>query len=87
MSFQNIFSHRIKQLRKDKGFNQIQFAKELDVPRQTVGSWENGFRIPALETLCELAVYFNVTLDYLTGFDYLSGNRADEEAITLEKAI
>jgi transcriptional regulator with XRE-family HTH domain len=81
MSFQNIFSKRIRQLRIDKGLNQPQLAIELGKPRQTISNWEIGTRIPPLETLCELASYFNVTLDYLTGYDYLSGNSPDMEAI------
>ena len=69
------------------GMNQLQFATELGIPRQTVGNWESGYRIPTLETLCELAAYFHVTLDYLTGYDYLSGNSTDEESATLEPAM
>ena len=72
MSFQNIFSQRIKQLRLEKGLSQLQLSIELGVTRRAVGHWESGYRIPALETLLGIAAFFKVSMDYLTGYDYLS---------------
>ena len=87
MSFQNLFSSRVKHLRITKGVSQSQLADILGTSRTAIANWETGLRIPLLETLCEIAAYFNVSLDYLTGFDNLSSNYTSEEAATLEPAI
>jgi len=87
MSINKYFSKRLKELRLSKGLNQPQLATELNMSVKTLGSWETGFRIPTVDTLCELASYFHVSLDYLTGYDYLSSNHNDEESATLETAM
>ena len=86
MSFQNLFAYRLKELRIAKGLSQTELAAELDISLKTYNNWEIKARIPLLETLCKLAAYFNVTLDYLTGYDYLSGNHTDDDS-TLDTAI
>ena len=55
----------IKQLRKDKGINQEQLAQQLHVTRQAVSNWETGKTQPDIETLTQIAEYFNVSVERL----------------------
>jgi transcriptional regulator with XRE-family HTH domain len=60
-------NNRIKDLRIERGLKQKEFAKMFNVPATTVSSWETGVRNPQYETMCELADYFGVSIDYLMG--------------------
>lgn len=66
-----IFCNRLKELREEKGLTQSQLANELDgqITRSAIGLWEKGKRTPSLEAAIVLAIYFNVTLDYLAGLE------------------
>jgi transcriptional regulator with XRE-family HTH domain len=59
--------NRIKQLRKERGLTQIQFANDFSIAQGTIGMWETGMRIPDTDTVKQLADYFDVSLDYLLG--------------------
>lgn len=60
---------RLKELRKQRGINQTQFAKKFGVAQNTVSNWENGNRVIDSETAAEIANFFDVTVDYLLGRD------------------
>lgn len=51
----NDIAVNIKNLRKEKGLSQEQFAQALHVTRQTVSAWERGLSRPGLETLEQIA--------------------------------
>lgn len=59
--------NRIKELRLRCKETQEQLAKEIGVGRSVVGMWETGKSNPDLEGLRKLAVYFNVSADYILG--------------------
>ena len=65
------FAERLKELREEKGLTQSQLTNELDgqITRSAIGLWEKGKRTPSLEAAIVLAIYFNVTLDYLAGIE------------------
>ena len=56
--------NRIKQLRIKNKVTQEELAKALQVSTQAVSKWENGGS-PDLELVPSIALYFNVTTDYL----------------------
>lgn len=62
-----MFALRLKELREGKGISQKTFAIDMHFAQSTIGMWESGKREPDFETLCKIANYFNVTLDYLVG--------------------
>ena len=67
-----MLSKQITNLRKNQGLSQSQLAKELSVKPSTIGMYEQGRRIPDLETLLAMSRLFNVSLDYLvTGKEYV----------------
>ena len=55
----------IKQLRREKGLSQEQFAQSLHVTRQTVSAWERGMSQPGLATLQQMAQVLEVDPDRL----------------------
>ena len=67
-----MFHTKISELRKNKGVSQEQLADLLCTSRQAVSKWERGESYPDIEKLRDLAVYFNVSIDYLLDVDLTS---------------
>ena len=63
---------RIAELRKNKQISQEQLADILNTSRQAVSKWERGESLPDIDKLKDLAVYFDVSIDYLLGYDIKS---------------
>ena len=61
----NIFGKRLKELRLEKGLSQRKLGEIFNVCNQTVSFWENGSREPDLDTLVEIAHYFEIPLEHL----------------------
>ena len=66
-----VFSERIKELRKKNNITQGELADEMGITATGVSYWESGKAIPNTDTLQKLAKYFNVSIDYLTGNEYI----------------
>lgn len=64
-----LFGRRLKELRKEHGITQKELGDAVNVTKVSICCYENGTRIPSLETLIDLANYFKVELDYLIGND------------------
>lgn len=60
----------IKKLRKENNKTQIEIAKQLSITQQTYAKYELGNLEPNLQTLCKLADYYAVSLDYLVGREF-----------------
>lgn len=76
------FPERLKQLRKEKGLTQVEFAKEMGVSTGTVAMWETGRKRPQFETLDKLCEYFDRDMSYLLGTsDTFHTYRKTEEEI------
>ena len=60
---------RIRELRKEFGFSQVDLAVRMEVTKQTISNWENENIQPSIDMLVGLANVFNVTTDYLLGLD------------------
>ena len=66
-----MLSDRLTALRKGKGYSQSMLAQELNLSPSTVGMYEQGRRVPDLDTLIALAKLYRISLDYLiTGREY-----------------
>lgn len=62
-----VFSETLRKLRKSKRLNQTQLAKELYISPSAVSQYETGRTTPSRETLNRIAIYFNVSPEYLMG--------------------
>lgn len=60
--------NRIKELRLKSQKTLDDMAIETRINRETINNYENGNTEPSLEDWFKLAMYFDVSMDYLTGF-------------------
>ena len=63
----DILAKRLKELRLENGYTQMQLADKLHIKQQSYIRYEYGSGQPSLETLVELAKIYNVSTDYLLG--------------------
>lgn len=61
------FNERLRLLRTQKGLSQAELAKFIKVSKSSINMYERGEREPNLETLENIADFFNVDMDYLLG--------------------
>lgn len=59
---------RIRDLRDEHDLNQVKTAKLMGVSKSTYARWETDEAIIPLVHLNDLCNYFNVSMDYITGF-------------------
>ena len=57
-----MFETRIKALRVSLGLNQVEFAAQLSVTKQSVSNWENGNILPSIDMLIKICNTFSVVL-------------------------
>lgn len=62
-----ILGDLIAELRRDRRITQSVLAKHLNVSVATISHYESGVNYPDIETVCKLADYFCVSVDYLLG--------------------
>lgn len=58
---------KLRKLREELNFKQIDIAKKLNIPRTTYNNYETGFRTPDYELLKKIAELYDVSTDYLLG--------------------
>ena len=63
----NVIGENIKRLRKQQEIKQAVLASKLNIGRQTLSAYERGVTLPDILALIEIADYFGVSLDELTG--------------------
>mgnify|MGYP001770508497 CR=1 FL=1 len=68
-----LIGKRIAILRKKRGISQEKLAKKINekfgtnINKGMISKWENGLEQPRLETIRHLALFFNISSDYLFG--------------------
>lgn len=71
-----LFPTQLRNLRKEKGVSQDELSKILGVSKSTVGLWETGDTLPDARSLHDLAVYYEVSADYLLGLSDIKSYNA-----------
>ena len=71
MENKNTFGKNLRALRESAGIGQVKLAlaKQLNVSKGIISLWENEKREPTMSYLIALAKYFDVSIDYLVGFE------------------
>ena len=64
-----MLSKRIKSLRLERNWSQVELAKLLHVTKQSVSNWENDNIQPSIEMLVKISEVFSVSADYLLGIE------------------
>lgn len=62
-----IFSERLKEARKLRGWNQDVLGEKAKMPPTTIAHFEAGTRRPSFDSLRRLAIALDVTTDFLLG--------------------
>ena len=73
-----IFGSRVKHLRQGAGLTMEEFARRIDVTKSRVNMWENKGVVPRHDVLTKVASTFNVTTDYLLGYDADNTEKSDD---------
>lgn len=58
---------KIKELRQEKGISQEELANAINVKNYTIGNWERNRAEPSIESIKQMADFFEVSVDYLIG--------------------
>ncbi len=87
-----LLGKRLKDLRKEKGLTQQELGNLINVTKVSICCYENGTRMPTIDTLLELGKVFGVNIDYFLGHDQVVNKNnqeffylAEEEIIILEE--
>ena len=75
----------LKELRKEKGLTQEQFAEVLGVAGRTVSRWETASTMPDLSILIQIAEYYNVEIKEILDGERRNDTMDKELKETLEK--
>lgn len=62
-----IIGQRIKELRKERGISQKKLADAIGVDKRAVIFWEQEINEPKATYIKNLALYFDVSADFLLG--------------------
>ncbi|HIU06163.1 MAG TPA: helix-turn-helix transcriptional regulator [Candidatus Onthoplasma faecigallinarum] len=63
----DIFAERLLDLIRERGWSLNEFSNYIKIPRTTINGWTLKTRSPKVDSLCELADFFGVSVDYLLG--------------------
>ena len=75
----------LRQLRKEKGLTQEELAEKFYTSSRTVSRWETGKIMPDLNTLIELADFYQVDIKELIDGERKENNMDHETKETLQK--
>lgn len=67
MEVSKLFAVRIRELRKSKKLTQRELGELIGSKKSVINNWELRGSIPHASILCQLADYFDVSVDYLLG--------------------
>lgn len=70
MGAKEVFANRLRELRIAKKLSQTELAERFGVQRQVISYYENGSRTPNIDFIYKIAQFFNVSTDFLLGYDY-----------------
>lgn len=62
-------SRRIQMLREAKGITKKKAAEDLEMSYTTYCHYEDGSIEPRISVLIKLALYYNISVDWLVGYD------------------
>ena len=67
---EDVVRKRLKAIRQNLGLNQSQFADKLKISQAAISQFEDGKRVPSIETLDKIATALGMTVaSLLTGED------------------
>ena len=70
----------LRELRKEKGLTQEQFAEQFNISRRSVSRWETGSNMPDIGLLIEIADFFDVDIR-----EIIDGERKSEKTFRFQE--
>lgn len=71
----NILAKRLNQLIKENKITRYKVAKDLNYNKTTISNWCDGKNEPKATQVKELAMYFDISADYLLGLEDETGTK------------
>lgn len=71
------FGNHLRMLRERYGISQEELGRRVGRAGSVISNYENNLKLPSLDVLITMAEIYNVSLDYLVGF-----NKADQVFLT-----
>ena len=65
----NCFTERLRELITESGKMQKDISADLHISKQRLTRWKTGYNEPSMDELIMLALYFDVSSDYLLGLE------------------
>lgn len=69
----SIFATRLRELRQEKKLSMKQLSIQIKATDGAISNWENDINEPKISYLVKLAVFFDVSADYLLGLEDETG--------------
>lgn len=67
------FTEKLKKLRKERGYTQVQLAKKVGVAQRSIQNYEMGTRYPKRDILDRLCTALDTRIEYLVSKDDFFG--------------
>ena len=67
MAYEDVLPTRLRMERARIKKTQKQVAEETGITAAAICNYENGDRVPTLQTLAQLADFYDASIDYLVG--------------------
>ncbi len=81
------WNKRLKDLRIDNDMTQEKLGSYLGIDAKTIARYEKGETEPTISTIIQLALLFNVSIDYIVGLKDVEIIEKDTTIEELEKII
>ncbi|MDE6868753.1 MAG: helix-turn-helix domain-containing protein [Clostridia bacterium] len=72
-----IFGKRVKQELQEQNIQQKDLCEFLNVKKSTLSEWLNGKNEPPMRIIVQIAIFLEVTTDYLLGLENDNGSKSD----------
>lgn len=78
------FHEKLQELRKNRKLTQEELAECLFVSRTAISKWESGRGYPSIDSLKQIASYFNITIDELLSSEKLLTIAQEENQLNIK---
>ena len=73
----------IREVRKENGLTQEQFAEKLGVSQKSISRWETGKTMPDYSLLPSICEVLGVNIAELLGAEHISGDSVSKKQVTV----
>jgi transcriptional regulator with XRE-family HTH domain len=87
VAMDRLLGERLRMLREEKGWTQIQAAKLLGITNASLSNYERNERTPDVDMLKAFAEIYDVSIDYLIGYKPSKKAISIRESDQLENTI